>query len=829
MKRGLYILCLLAIVSCKTNNQYKNNLVINDKNYFELPGLNVMVFEDIYPEGHQGGVGIIHQGVRVATNGDLRLEPTPGQWQPIPKVGKRTIDKDANLISVKLWFPDSSINRKGYNPIIYPDLRFTYTVNVKGAGDEFIITVNLDKALPAEWYGKVGFNMELYPATLFGKTWIMDNKSGIFPRQANGPVTLDNENENQAVPLAMGRKLVIVPESDSQRITFESANSDLQLLDGRIRHTNGWFVIRSLIPDGATTEAIKWTVKANIIPGWKSNPVVHVSQVGYHPGQPKIAIVELDASDKADKKAMLLQITEKGGTKPVRALKGVKWGSFLRYNYLRFDFSDIREEGVYTVEYGDIQSNPFLISPDIYKRHVWQPTLEDFLPVQMCHMRVNEAYKVWHGVCHMDDALMAPVDSILFDGYKQGPSTLTHYKSGDHVPGLNTGGWHDAGDDDLRIESQAGTVQLLSLAWEEFRPEYDATTINQRLHQVDMHKPDGKPDILQQIEHGVLTILGGYDNLGRVYRGIISPTIPQYTLVGDVSTQTNNLTYKPAIRYDGTLETAQGLKDDRMVFTEENPSHEFSAIQGLACAARALKEYDNNLSDRCLKAAESLWKQPRTITRRDIDDQICAASELLISTKKQEYKDFLLSMTDSIARRISSVGWVVIRTIPIMENTSFQSELEKALTGFSKEITEQEKENPFGVPYRPHIWGAGWNIQEFGVHQYYLSKYFPKLFNQDFMFNALNFVLGCHPGENTASFASGVGSRSMTIAYGYNRADWSYIPGGVVSGTALIRPDFPELKDFPFLWQQAEYVLGGGESNYLFLVLAVDKVLSGNR
>lgn len=826
MKWGLCFICLLLIVSCKINNHDKNRLVINDKNYFELPGLNVMVFEDIYPEGHQGGIGIIQHGVRVATNGDLRLESTPGQWQPIPKVGKRSIDKDANLISVKLWYPDSSINRKGFNPVIYPDLRFTYTVNVKGEGDEFIITVNLDEPLPAEWYGKVGFNMELYPATLFGRTWIMDNKSGIFTRQANGPVTLDSENENQAVPFATGRKLVIAPESDEQRISLESANSDLQLLDGRIRHTNGWFVVRSLIPDGATKEAVKWTVKAGTIPGWKSKPVVHVSQVGYHPNQSKIAIVELDASDKSDKKARLLHVTGKGGQKQVKSLRGIKWGSFLRYNYLQFDFSNVKEEGVYIVEYGDIQSNPFSISADIYKRHVWQPTLEDFLPVQMCHMRVNEAYKVWHGVCHMDDALMAPVDSNHFDGYRQGPSTLTHFKPADHVPGLNTGGWHDAGDDDLRVESQAGSVQLLSLAWEEFRPEYDATTINQRMHQVDMHKPDGKPDMLQQIEHGVLTILGGYENLGRVYRGIISPTIPQYTLVGDVSTQTNNLVYKQSVRYDSTLETAQGLKDDRMVYTEEHPSHEFSAIQGLACAARVLKEYDNTLSARCLKAAEELWKQPRKISSRDIDDQICAASELLVATKKQEYKDFLLAMTDSIARRISSVGWMVVRTIPLMENSAFQSEVEKALTGFSKDIIEQEKETPFGVPYRPHIWGAGWNIQEFGVHQYYLSKYFPKLFSQDFMFNALNFVLGCHPGENTASFASGVGSRSMTIAYGYNRADWSYIPGGVVSGTALIRPDFPELKDFPFLWQQAEYVLGGGESNYLFLVLAVDAVLS---
>lgn len=46
------------------------------------------------------------------------------------------------------------------------------------------------------------------------------------------------------------------------------------------------------------------------------------------------------------------------------------------------------------------------------------------------------------------------------------------------------------------------------------------------------------------------------------------------------------------------------------------------------------------------------------------------------------------------------------------------------------------------------------------------------------------------------------------------------IPGGVVSGTALIRPDFPELLEFPFLWQQTEYVLGGGSSHYMFLVLA---------
>jgi hypothetical protein len=826
MKAVFSLLLVLFIFSCTTGPQNKNKLIVNDKDYFECPGLNVMVFEDIYPEGHQGGVGIIQHGVRVATNGDLRLEPTPGQWQPIPKVGKRTVNQEANLISVKLWYPDSNINRKGYNPVIYPDLRFTYTVNVKGDGENFIITVDLDEPLPSGWYGKVGFNLELYPASLFGKSWIMDSRCGLFTRQANGPVSLDPENENQSVPMAAGRKLVIAPESDEQRITIESSTSDLQLIDGRIRHTNGWFVVRSVLPEGSVREAIKWTIKANIIPGWKSKPVIHVSQVGYHPSQPKVAIIEVDGSEKSVKKASLIRITDTGSKEVVASGRPSGWGKFLRYNYLRYDFSEVKEDGLYMVKYDDMQSNQFTISRDIYKRHVWQPTIEYFLPVQMCHMRVNDAYKVWHGACHLDDALMAPTDTYLFDGYRQGPSTLTRYRPGEHVPGLDTGGWHDAGDDDLRIESQAGTVQLLALAWEEFSPDLDATRIDQRRRQVDIHVPDGKPDILQQIEHGVLTILGGYQNLGRVYRGIIAPTIPQYTLVGDVANQTNNVVYNAGVRYDGTIETARGLKDDRMVFTEENPAHVFSAVQGLAAAARALKDYDPMLSARSLRAAEDLWQAPGTVRRRDLNDQICAASELLITTQSKVYKDFLLNMTDSIARRISAVGWVVVRTIALIEDENYRSAIQLAMADLSKQIYEQEKETPFGVPYRPYIWGAGWNIQEFGVQQYYLSKYFPDLFSKDLMFNALNFVLGCHPGENTASFASGVGSRSMTIAYGYNRADWSYIPGGVVSGTALIRPDFPELKDFPFLWQQAEYVIGGGEMNYVFLVLAAEKVTS---
>jgi len=59
--------------------------------------------------------------------------------------------------------------------------------------------------------------------------------------------------------------------------------------------------------------------------------------------------------------------------------------------------------------------------------------------------------------------------------------------------------------------------------------------------------------------------------------------------------------------------------------------------------------------------------------------------------------------------------------------------------------------------------------------------------------------------------------RRITPETGFEKRD---------TGTVLIRPDFVGHKDFPFLWQQMEYVLGGGSSNYMFLVLAADKVLS---
>ena len=123
--------------------------------------------------------------------------------------------------------------------------------------------------------------------------------------------------------------------------------------------------------------------------------------------------------------------------------------------------------------------------------------------------------------------------------------------------------------------------------------------------------------------------------------------------------------------------------------------------------------------------------------------------------------------------------------------------------------------------------GFGWDLQIDAMHHYFYQKHLPEIFDADSLFDVVNFVLGCHPATN-ASYVSGVGTNSTLVAYGFNRDDWTYIPGGVISGASLVRPEFMELKSFPYHFFQTEYVIHGAAS-YIFVVLAAQWVLEQQR
>ena len=345
-------------------------------------------------------------------------------------------------------------------------------------------------------------------------------------------------------------------------------------------------------------------------------------------------------------------------------------------------------------------------------------------------------------------------------------------------------------------------------------------------------------------------MLGGYRQFGQFYRGILCPTLRQYALLGEAADMTDNnvFTGKLPSKYEGfwydhisnkydkyftpqknresEKEYVKDL-DDRLVFLENNPTRQLYGICGLAAASRVLEGYNDDLSMESINAAEKLWsKYHSTKGKRATTRKIHALVELILSTGKEKYRNKLIEMLPEIKQNIQNVGWMLGRVMHQIEDEQFINTINKEILKVNDRVDKASKENPFGIPYHPNIWGAGWAIQNFGFRHYFLYTGWPDVFSTEPMLNALNFILGCHPGENTASFVSNVGAKSQIVAYGMNRGDWSFIPGGVISGTNLVRPDLPELKEWPFLWQQAEYVIGGGASHFMFLVLAADKILN---
>ena len=129
-------------------------------------------------------------------------------------------------------------------------------------------------------------------------------------------------------------------------------------------------------------------------------------------------------------------------------------------------------------------------------------------------------------------------------------------------------------------------------------------------------------------------------------------------------------------------------------------------------------------------------------------------------------------------------------------------------------------ENPFGVPITRGGWAGNGMIMNFAVSNYLLHRAFPDIVGPEATFKGLDYLLGCHPGSNE-SFVSAVGAHSRDKAYGNNRADFSFIAGGIIPGVLVLKPDFPESKsDWPFFWGQNEYVITMG-APYIFLAHAV--------
>ena len=820
-------LVIVLILFC--NGSYAqvedNGLELNGLNYYEATGLNVLVFSNWYDgnfsDAKISGIEVIHHGVRTATNGDVRLNPTPEQWDPIPQFIERKVDSEVHSIEAYLSYPDHD---------------FAYRIKTEPKNNGISIAVYIDAPLPANLEGIAGFNLEFLPSAYFEKSYLMDDRSGIFPLHPSGPTKINSQGKTEPLPIASGNKIVLAPEDPYRRITVSALNIELLLYDGRNKAQNGWFVLRSLLPGGQTGKVLEWYLEANSTKNWIRTPVICYSQVGYHPGQNKTAVFEFDKNDSCKNTARLLKITDKGEYFKKIEAKPDPWGQYLRYNYCTFDFSAVKEQGLYIITYDTIKTKPFRIADNLY-RDEWHLTLDVFFPVQMDHMLVNEAYRVWHGAAHLDDALQAPVNHEHFDLYAQGPTTDSPFSPGQHIPGLNIGGWFDAGDYDIRTQTHYYVILNLVQIWEKFGVTRDETLIDQKNRYVDIHHPDGVPDILQQIEHGTLALVAQHKAIGHAIPGIIVPTLEQYTHLGDGVTMTDNLIYNSALKPSEIVNGMSGKFDDRWAFTAKSTPLNYGSIAALAAAGRVLHGYNDSLALECITIAERVWDEEHA-QEPDIfyhgnttggpleTEELRAAVELLITTGNKKYSDRIDDLWRVIADNFAWHAALAIRVIPYMDE-SYLEKLEQLSREYKKTIDDIKTQNPFGVPITEGGWAGNGRIISFALTNYLLHKTFPDIIAAEDVYRGLNYIYGCHP-ESNLSFVSGVGTVSKKIAYGSNRADFSFIAGGVVPGVLILKPDFPENKeDWPFLWGENEYVISIG-SSYIYLVNAVNDLLSSS-
>jgi hypothetical protein len=292
MKR-IPFLSIVVLLLAACNYVSSQDLKLNALEYFETQGVNVLVYNNLFTGGFNdektAGIELIHHGVRTAQAGAVRLSATPEQWDLVPAIPTRTLNRATNTIESILKYDDYEFESR-------------VVVTAKGKGVE--ISVYLDKPLPKVLEGNAGFNLEFLPSQYWGKAYLMDGRYERFPRsvvgntitkptseklkQFKGYVTSDNRGTGRFIeplPLETGRTLILAPDEPERMVKITSSDVDLMLYDGRILAQNGWFVVRSVLPAGKTGKVLSWIVEPNAVKGWIREPNIGFSQVGYLPAQ----------------------------------------------------------------------------------------------------------------------------------------------------------------------------------------------------------------------------------------------------------------------------------------------------------------------------------------------------------------------------------------------------------------------------------------------------------------------------------------------------------------------------------------------------------------
>ena len=519
-------------------------------------------------------------------------------------------------------------------------------------------------------------------------------------------------------------------------------------------------------------------------------PPVLVNQTGYYPGLVKLATVKAPG-------AVPWQLRDGKGAV-------VAAGSTLPYGLDRAsgdqvsvaDFSSFTGEGTgFTIAAAGGVSHPFDIRNDLY--HQLKYDALSFFYQQRSGIALEMPYVG-------DPSLAHPAGHVNVPPNKGDKVVPCAPGSGCTYSLDVSGGWYDAGDQGKYVVNAGISVWTLLNFWERAQAlGWSAGDFADGKMNIPENK-NGVPDLLDEARWELEFELKMQVPEGEKLAGMA------HHKIHDVKWAPDNMWPQddPIERYLQPPSTGATLN---------------LAANGAQCA-RVWRTIDKAFADKCLAAAERAWvaakANPEIIApavgegggpyddKYLLDDFYWAATELYLSTKKAEYREFLTASPhykevvadwdDNPGMKTSmtwgdtkALGSISIVTVPNDLPDADKEDIKRRLVARGDELLQvAEKEGyrlPFGVPAKGYPWGSTSFVLNNGLILAMAHTFSHDVKHLNGAVMAMDYVLGRNAIDQ--SYVTGYGERPLENPY---HRFWSHqsdprypkAPPGVLSGGA---------------------------------------------
>ncbi len=479
---------------------------------------------------------------------------------------------------------------------------------------------------------------------------------------------------------------------------------------------------------------------------------IHINQMGYYPGSPKIAII-VEALDETN-----FEIIEESGKVIFSGLlrDEIFWdksGETVR----GADFSSLTTSGTYRVRVGEKISWPFEIRTDAWRQVA---------------VALMKSYYLQRASYELEESFAGIYKRPL--GHPD-TSCILHPTSGKSGILNAPGGWYDAGDFGKYIVSAGVTLgNLMSIA--ELYPEiFPDGSVN------IPESGNGINDILDETRYELEWFRYMQDVDGGVFVKITSEKYPDMMYPH----------LDPLERNVYGKSTASTLH--------------FAAVMAMAC--RMYKKYDPSWSEECIKSAQLAWdwavannnvifRNPPGVlsgaySNRMLNDEfLWASAELLITTGKEVYKQYLLEHKDEFMNMAPS-GWANVNGLAIASLATQPSGLpddvknliKKSLLDWSDNHMEKMNVSAYRMPEFRFVWGSNGFAGSTGLCFVYAYKVTGHIKYLHAAAEVADYLLG--KNATGYCFVTGFGSKkvinlhhSVSIADGIEGSLPGFVPGG---------------------------------------------------